>query len=127
MESSAHARSRHKSGHSTGRSTHASSAFTLGSHRLSAWALAHPHDGGENAPFGIAPASRGSMRLDGTAGCRRDGASTPHAIRWRQPAPSRAAETCQAGGIVMVATLTRVKIAPKGMGLNDFVAMQEGY
>src|SRR3982074_1831436 len=28
---------------------------------------------------------------------------------------------------VMAAALTRVKIAPKGMGLNDFVAMQEGY
>jgi NitT/TauT family transport system substrate-binding protein len=26
-----------------------------------------------------------------------------------------------------MAGLTRVKIAPKGMGLNDFVAMQEGY
>jgi len=27
----------------------------------------------------------------------------------------------------MAAALTRVKIAPKGMGLNDFVAMQEGF
>ena len=27
----------------------------------------------------------------------------------------------------MATALTRVKIAPKGMGLNDFVAMQEGY
>ncbi len=27
----------------------------------------------------------------------------------------------------MAPALTRVKIAPKGMGLNDFVAMQEGY
>ena len=27
----------------------------------------------------------------------------------------------------MATTLTRVKIAPKGMGLNDFVAMQEGF
>jgi NitT/TauT family transport system substrate-binding protein len=27
----------------------------------------------------------------------------------------------------MASALTRVKIAPKGMGLNDFVAMQEGY
>ncbi|HLH89651.1 MAG TPA: hypothetical protein VKX28_14450 [Xanthobacteraceae bacterium] len=27
----------------------------------------------------------------------------------------------------MARALTRVKIAPKGMGLNDFVAMQEGY
>src|SRR5262249_17375400 len=31
------------------------------------------------------------------------------------------------GGNVMAAALTRVKIAPKGMGLNDFVAMQEGF
>jgi NitT/TauT family transport system substrate-binding protein len=31
------------------------------------------------------------------------------------------------GGIVMAAARTRVKIAPKGMGLNDFVAMQEGF
>jgi hypothetical protein len=27
----------------------------------------------------------------------------------------------------MTSQLHRVKIAPKGMGLNDFVAMQEGY
>jgi len=27
----------------------------------------------------------------------------------------------------MASQLHRVKIAPKGMGLNDFVAMQEGY
>jgi NitT/TauT family transport system substrate-binding protein len=27
----------------------------------------------------------------------------------------------------MATTLTRVKVAPKGMGLNDFVAQQEGY
>jgi len=27
----------------------------------------------------------------------------------------------------MATQLHRVKIAPKGMGLNDFVAMQEGY
>jgi NitT/TauT family transport system substrate-binding protein len=31
------------------------------------------------------------------------------------------------GGIAMATTLRRVKIAPKGMGLNDFVAQQEGY
>src|ERR1043165_4233869 len=31
------------------------------------------------------------------------------------------------GGTRMATALTRVKIAPKGMGLNDFVAMQEGY
>jgi NitT/TauT family transport system substrate-binding protein len=31
-----------------------------------------------------------------------------------------------AGGNAMPTGLTRVKIAPKGMGLNDFVAMQEG-
>jgi len=30
------------------------------------------------------------------------------------------------GGNIMASTLKRVKIAPKGMGLNDFVAMQEG-
>src|SRR5215510_11899292 len=27
----------------------------------------------------------------------------------------------------MAASLKRVKVAPKGMGLNDFVAMQEGF
>ena len=27
----------------------------------------------------------------------------------------------------MASELRRVKIAPKGMGLNDFVAMQEGF
>ena len=27
----------------------------------------------------------------------------------------------------MATTLRHVKIAPKGMGLNDFVAMQEGF
>src|SRR2546425_11217703 len=29
--------------------------------------------------------------------------------------------------MTMSKTLTRVKIAPKGMGLNDFVAFEEGY
>jgi hypothetical protein len=27
----------------------------------------------------------------------------------------------------MAVSLRRVKVAPKGMGLNDFVAMQEGF
>src|SRR5499427_635596 len=31
------------------------------------------------------------------------------------------------GGNIMASTLKRVKIAPKGMGLNDFVAMHEGH
>src|SRR3954452_16179470 len=31
------------------------------------------------------------------------------------------------GGYAMPTGLTRVKIAPKGMGLNDFVAQQEGF
>src|SRR5262245_59523908 len=33
----------------------------------------------------------------------------------------------QSGGRLMATALKRVKIAPKGMGLNDFVAHQEGY
>src|SRR5580700_5365287 len=36
-------------------------------------------------------------------------------------------ETSEPGGCVMARELHRVKIAPKGMGLNDFVAMQEGF
>ena len=35
--------------------------------------------------------------------------------------------TVRTGGCVMARELHRVKIAPKGMGLNDFVAMQEGF
>ena len=36
-------------------------------------------------------------------------------------------KTSEPGGCVMAKELHRVKIAPKGMGLNDFVAMQEGF
>src|SRR5580658_2666843 len=36
-------------------------------------------------------------------------------------------KTIQPGGCVMATELHCVKIAPKGMGLNDFVAMQEGF
>lgn len=37
--------------------------------------------------------------------------------------PSRGAK----GGNAIMTTLRKVKIAPKGMGLNDFVALEEGY
>src|ERR1700680_3722690 len=44
-----------------------------------------------------------------------------------QAGRDRVRETSEPGGCVMARELHRVKIAPKGMGLNDFVAMQEGF
>src|SRR5215471_5587358 len=57
----------------------------------------------------------------------RRGGAAPRRIGWRKHAAAQAANQQQEEDQVMPGTLTRVKIAPKGMGLNDFVAMQEGH
>src|SRR5262244_3345743 len=57
----------------------------------------------------------------------RRGGAAPRRIGWRKHAAAQAANQQLEEDQVMPGTLTRVKIAPKGMGLNDFVAMQEGH
>src|SRR6516225_10495444 len=71
------------------------------------------------------------MRLGGAARrLRQDACAMERAFRMRYDRVNQRScgpHNASSGGSVMAAARTRVKIAPKGMGLNDFVAMQEGF